>query len=279
MSIATALGAVGRSLRTQLLDGIDIHPNVNVTLLAPDETASNTRRINLFLYRISEHPQLRNSGSRLRPGTVDVLDAPPLSLVLSYLVTAYATNDPATGNTEAHAILGEVLRVFHQQPVIPAEALDDDLLDASEQLKVILAPLDPDDISRVWSTFDAPYRLSVAYEVSVLQLDQAPGTEQTLPARVRQIGTPQVRAPYLPPRLTGIDPPSGPVGSAVAFAGEHLAGWRATVEFSGVEAAAGLDLDADTFAVAVPAGLAAGFHQVRVDVSGLVRSTYFFEVV
>lgn len=279
MSIATALGAVGRSLRTQLLNGIDVHPSVNVTLLAPDETASNTRRVNLFLYRVGEHPQLRNAGPRLRPGTVDVLEAPPLSLVLSYLVTAYATNDPATGNAEAHAILGEAMRVFHQQPVVPPSALDDDLLDASEQLRVMLTPLDPDDISRVWSTFEAPYRLSVAYEVSVLQLDQGAGTERALPARVREIGVPQVRAPYEPPSLTGLDPLAGPPGSTVTISGQSLAGWRATVTFSGIEAAAGVDLDAEEFDVTIPATLSPGFHQVRVDVSGLARATYFVEVI
>lgn len=278
MSVATALGAVGRSLRTQLLNGMDVHPAVNVTLLAPDETASNTRRINLFLYRVSEHAQLRHTGPRLRPGTTDVLEAPPLSLVLSFLMTAYAANDPATGNAEVHAILGEAMRVFHQEPVIPPQALDDDLLDAPEQLRIMLVPTDVDDINRVWTTFDAPYRLSVAYEVSVLQIDQGPGTESTMPTRVRTIGVPRVKAPYEPPRLTGMEPVSGPPDTVVTVFGKHLAGWRASVAFSGTEAAAGLELDNDEFTVTVPTGLGPGFHQVRADISGLTRATYFFEV-
>lgn len=278
MSVATALGSVSRSLRTLLLNEMDVTPTANVTLLAPDETASNTRRINLFLYQIAEHANFRNAGPRLRPGTADVLEAPPLSLVLSYLMTAYATNDPATGNAESQAILGEAMRVFHEWPVVPRDALDDDLLDATEQLRIIQIPLDPESISRVWSTFESPYRLSAAYEVSVVQLSQSPATQRTLGPRVRSIGVPRVSAPYVPPRLLGMAPLSGAAGSTVTFTGEHLAGWHATVTLSGVEAAAALALDGNTFTVTVPATLPPGFHQVRADVSGLTRATYFFEV-
>ena len=279
MSVATALGSVSRSLRTQLLNGMDLTPTVNVTLLAPDESAGSTRRVNLFLYQLTEHTQFRNAGVHLRPGTADVLEAPPLSLVLSYLMTAYATNDPGTGNAEAHAVLGEAMRVFHEQPVIPHDALEADLTDAKEQLRVAPIPLDPEGISRVWNTFDAPYRLSVAYEVSVVQLDQAPATQSTMPARVRTIGVPQVRAPYAPPRITGMEPLSGAAGTAVTVTGEQLTGWRATVTVSGVEAAAALALTGNQFTVTVPASLPPGFHEVRADVSGLARATFFFEVV
>jgi hypothetical protein len=279
MSVATALAAVSRSLRTQLLNGMDITPAANVTLLAPDETASNTRRINLFLYQVNEHAHMRNAGPRLRAGSADILEAPPLSLVMSYLMTAYATNDPATGNDEAHAILGEAMRVFHEQPVIPDDALDDDLDDARERLQIFLMPLNPEEISRVWGTFDTPYRLSVGYEVSVVQLDQGPATQRPMAERVRTIGVPAVQAPYVPPRITGFAPPSAPPGATLTVTGENLVGWRATVTISGVEAVAGLPLVADEFTVTVPASLPPGFHQVRADISGLARATTFLEVV
>ena len=279
MSVATALGSVSRSLRTQLLNGMDIQPTANVTLLAPDETASNTRRINMFLYQVNEHAHLRNAGPRLRAGSADVLEGPPLSLVLSYLMTAYATNDAATGNAEAHAILGEAMRVFHDQPVIPDDALDDDLQDARERLQVIQMPLNPEEISRVWGTFETPYRLSVAYEVSVVQLDRSPDTQRPLARRVRTIGVPEVRAPYTPPRITGFAPGSVPPGGQLVVSGEHLAGWRATVTISGVEVVAGAVLASDELTLTVPATLLPGFHHVRADISGLARATTYVEVV
>lgn len=277
MSAATALGAVSRSLREQLLDLMELTPPVAVTLLAPDEAGGGNRRVNLFLYRVTEHPQLRNADFRLRPGTSDVLEAPPLSLVLSYLMTVYAPNDPDTGNADAHAILGEAMRVFHERPVVPSDLLDPELADATEELRITPVPLDPEDVGRVWSTFDAPFRLSVAYEVSVVQLDQSADARRSLPQRVRTIGVPRVRAPFDPPRVTAMAPLSGPPGTVVTVAGVHLEGWRADVTVSGVPVAT-VSLDDDDFEFAIPTEVDPGFHQVRVDVSRLARSTTFFEV-
>src|SRR5699024_1837280 len=126
---------------------------------------------------------------------------------------------------------------------IPPDALDDDLQDARERLQVIQMPLNPEEISRVWGTFETPYRLSVAYEVSVVQLDQGPDTQRPLAARVRTIGVPELRAPYIPPRVTGFAPATVPPGGQLAVSGDHLAGWRATVTISGVEVVAGAVLE------------------------------------
>src|SRR3712207_8072530 len=54
--------------------------------------------------------------------------------------------------------------------------------------------------SHVWSTFSQPFRLSVLYEVSVVQLEQGADRTRTLPARVRTVGVPDVRAPFRPDR-------------------------------------------------------------------------------
>jgi hypothetical protein len=42
--------------------------------------------------------------------------------------------------------------------------------------------------------------------------------------------------------------------------------------------AAGLDLTGDQFTLTLPADLAAGLHQVRVDISRLFRTTFLLEV-
>jgi hypothetical protein len=277
MSASTALGSVGKSLRNLLMDRMTINPAVTVTLLAPDETGGN-RRVNLFLYRVQEHPQLRNADYHLKPGTSGILVAPPLSLVLSYLMTAHAVTDPDTGNADAHALLGEAMRVFHQHPVVPRDNLEDDLEDAREELRIVQVPLDSEEVSRVWGTFDKPFRLSVMYEVSVVQLDQSSDTERPLPQRVRTIGVPDVRAPFVPPRVTGLAPVSGPPGTVVTVTGEQLTGWRATAAISGTEVLAGIPVTGDAFTFTVPATLGTGFHRVRVDVSRLARATFFFEV-
>ncbi len=277
MSASTALGAVSRSLRNLLVAEMSISPPVPVTLLGPDEVGA-VRRVNLFLYRVEEHPQLRNQQFQLRAGTTGTLTAPPLSLVLYYVLTAYAASDPQTGAADSHAILGDAMRTLYEHPVIPPANLVDDLGQAREELRLMQVVLDSEELGRIWATFDAPYRLSAMYEVSVVQLDQSAATDETMARRVRTIGVPDVRAPYRPPSVTGIDPISGPTGTSVTVTGESLAGWQANVEVTGADAAADLAITADSFQFTVPAGLDPGFHQVRIDVSRLARATFFFEV-
>jgi hypothetical protein len=275
MSASTALGAVSRSLRKLLLG--EMSPQVPVTVLRPDEPDVD-KRVNLFLHRVEEHPQLRNAGYQLKAGTTGTLVAPPLSLTLRYLVTAFAKPQAETGHDVAQGILGEAMRVFHQFPVIPADHLDDLLVDAREELRIMSIPLGTDEIGHLWGTLKEPYLLSAQYEVSVVQLDATTAAERPLAPRVRRTAVGEIRAPYEPPRILDLQPRSGPPGTQVTITGEQLAGWRAGVTIDGTDLATGVELDSDMFRVTVPSGRPPGFHQVRVDVARLARASFFFEV-
>lgn len=277
MSASTAIGMVGESLKTLLEEEMSVTPAAPVTLLAPDETGAS-RRINLFLYRVQENAFFKNKDWEVSSSNPGRIRPPPLSLNLYYLLTPYAQNDPQTGNTSAHEILGEAMRVLHENPAIPGEHLDPGLADAREQIKIMQMPLDLDEISKVWSTFSTPYRLSVAYEISLVQLDQSEGRERDMPTRISSIGVPNVGAPFSVPKVTAISPLSGAAGTTITLSGENLAGWRAYVDIGTERVADGVEITADSLDVAVPAGLPAGFHRLRVDVSRLHRSTFFFEV-
>ena len=123
MSASTAIGMVSASLRNLLLGEMRLTPPLDVTILAPDETGSE-RRINLFLYKLAENPFLKNQDVTVKPGSPNQLVPAPLSLNLFYLMTPYAPNDSQTGNASAHQILGEAMRVFYENPVVPKEYLD-----------------------------------------------------------------------------------------------------------------------------------------------------------
>jgi hypothetical protein len=117
----------------------------------------------------------------------------------------------------------------------------------------------------------------VLYEVSTVQLDRAaPG--RALANRVRTVGVPDVRAPLQPPAVTGMSPASGPAGTVLTFTGTHLAGWQASVLLLDQALLTAEPLTGDTVAATVPAGVAAGFYDVRVDVSHLFRRSFLFEV-
>lgn len=272
MSTSTAIGAVSKSLK-DLLE-TEMQFGKTVTLLAPDESSSSPLRINLFLYKVQENPFLRNMNWQLKPGTADTLVPPPVSLNLFYLMTAYAPNDPSSGNSTAHELLGEAIRVFYEQAIVPNSYLD---IAAHEQIKITPSHLDLNELSQIWSTFSGPFRLSVPYEVSVVQLEQL--TEQPLSKRVQQVGKPTIQAPFQVPQITNLSPRQGPSGSQLTLFGEHFNGWFAYVWLDGESLLEQQPLAADSFTFNLPAAVAPGFHQLQVDISHLVRTTFWVEVV
>ncbi len=282
MSESTAMGMVSESLRALLLDenlGMQLEPTVPVTLLAPDEPGDD-RRINLFLYQVRESPALRNQDWRPSLTQPGQLSPPPLALNLYYLMTPYALNDAQTGNAAAHAILGEAMRVFHENPVIPNTdgILAPGLAQAREQVKIMLHTVDLDELSSVWTTFEQPLRLSVMYEVSVVELDQLPASQQAMPPRVRAIAAPSLERPFNPPGVDRIEPTSGPAGTVVTAHGVNLDGWNASATVLRQQVLAPTAISGDSFDVTLPGDLIEGFHALQINVANLHRSTFFFEV-
>jgi hypothetical protein len=277
MSVSTALGSVSSSLRNLLMGEMNLNPAVPVTILAPDE-AGGDQRVNLFLYKIEENPFLKNQDFTLQPGNSNQLVPTPLSLNLYYLMTPYAKNDPQTGNATAHEILGEAMRVFYENSVIPQQYLETDLKTAREQLRIVYNAFDPEELSRLWTTFSQPFRLSVRYLVSTVQLDMSAAQVQPMPKRVRTVGVPGVRAPWSPPVVTDMTPASGPAGTVITFTGQSLATWRVTLLLGDATLLDKQQLAGDTFTATVPAGTQPGFYDVRVDISRLFRRRFLFEV-
>ncbi len=275
MSVSSAVGLVSSSLRNLLLG--EMQPAVPVTILAPDETGV-AQRINLFLYKIEENSFLKNEDWMVDPKNSGQLVPPPLSLNLFYLMTSYAQNDPQTGNSTAHEILGEAMRVFYENSVIPNGFLETALKGAREQFKIIFNALDPDELGRLWTTFSQPFRLSVRYQISTVQVDMSAAQEQPLPKRVRTVGVPRIQAPFQPPVVSSMTPASGPVGTVLTFTGENLVGWQATVTAGGLSLLTAQPLTADTFTATIPAGTAVGFYTVLMDISRLFRRTFVLEV-
>lgn len=277
MSASTAIGMVSRSLRSLLVGEMHLTPAVDVTILAPDEPGGN-RRVNLFLYKVEENLFLKNQDWMLKSGDSSQLAPPPLSLNLLYLLTPYAPNDQQTGNSTAHEILGEALRALYENPVIPPNYLETGLKNAREQLQIVHNTLDPEELSRLWTTFGKPFRLSVLYRVSTVQLDMLPAKQRPLPKRVRHIGVPGVQAPFKPPVVLDMAPPAAAAGATLTFTGQNLIGWQANAMLGGQSILQGQPLAGESFTATVPAATQPGFYEVRVDISRLFRRVFLLEV-
>jgi hypothetical protein len=154
--ISFATDALWRLLQRELDETL---PGVRVTARSPDKArdAGSGRQINLFLYHVSKDTSRTEIHSAQQ-------GQPYLALNLHYLLTAYGPDDQEMNST-GHAVLTEAMRILHANPVIVSgqpgsvEAV---------RLHVALHALNVDDLSKLWTTFQTPYQISVAYEVGTV---------------------------------------------------------------------------------------------------------------
>ena len=270
--MSATIGKITESLKNLLV--AQMSPSTNVTLLSPAEKSSHNTRVNLFLYRVTPNPHLGNQDWRPKPGTTNQLVAPPLTLNLFYLLTAYAPLDANTGLVDTHGLLGEAMRVLYENAIVPQPALEPGLRQG--HVKVTPLSLDMEELSKIWLALQEDFQLSAGYEVSYVEIPAK--AERPLPTRVTRADA-EVHASAHLPELSNMEPSAGPVGTDLHFVGEHLANWKATVLVGGKVAAQDAPIfDNQTFTVKVPVGLAKGLYQVEVNVANLTRFEAVFEV-
>jgi len=124
-------------------------------------------RVTLFLFEVSEDPSAKNR-PRIRGAQVPdiTLRKPPLALVLRYLLTPWS-GDRATDQR----ILGRVLQTMYDGATVSGLQLQGGLAGSDQALKIALSPLTLEERTRIWHAIQRPYRLSVTYEVRVVNLD------------------------------------------------------------------------------------------------------------
>ncbi|MFD3355870.1 DUF4255 domain-containing protein [Streptomyces fradiae] len=126
-------------------------------------------KLTVFLYEIAEDPASRNRPPvRSLPPAPPTIRRPPMALLLRYLIT------PWGGDQETqHRMLGRALQTFHDDAVLDGARLSGSLAGGTDALHLTLTPLTLDQKSWVWYAIQKPYRLSLNYEVRVVDLDSA----------------------------------------------------------------------------------------------------------
>lgn len=201
MSNALAIAAVTRTLRKLLEDAIkqedlstlptDIRPTseVEVTTAPLDKARDNTstkNQINLFLYQGITNASWRNQDipQQTKSGETGF---PPLPLNLHYLVTAYGqSNNDQIG----HILLGIAARALHDQTILSRTGIESALAASQlqnqvERVKITPHSLSSEEMSKLWMIFQTPYRLSLAYEVSVVLIESTRPSKTPSPVLTR----------------------------------------------------------------------------------------------
>lgn len=189
MSNPLAIAAVTTTLRSLLIGRLG---SVDVTARPLDKArnGANTNQVNLFLYQTAADAALVNlpMPGQGKPGESGL---PPLPLTLYYLISSYGQNDD---DIQGHRLLGQAMSVFHDHPLLgsaeirdacAADLAESDLHNQIERVRITREPMSVDEMSKLWMTFKSEYRISAAYQVSVVLIESRRATKTPLPVLTR----------------------------------------------------------------------------------------------
>lgn len=206
---------------------------------APNATGP---RLNIFLYQVNENPAFRNDEDPRR-SVSGAYGSPPLALELGYLLTSYGGQTeirpaPPLGPLAAESlaeldsqfILADAMRVLHDIPIInrrtqkqqpPGGALlDPGLQTEFESLRIAPRSLNLDELSKLWTALKHDFQRSVAYDVSVIRIEQRRPVVAGGPVLNRGIMV-QPKT-VLGPSLDGLDPDFAGADDPVTLMGSGL---------------------------------------------------------
>jgi hypothetical protein len=242
VSNATAIAAVTGALCT-LFGKIptieDALSDLKITAVPPDQagTDAGSSALNVFLYQVVSNAAWRNMNvpRQLPAGAVasPAPDVPPVALDLNYLITAYGKDND---DTLAHLVIAEVVSLLADNACLSPDLIQGATVNAAitgidldrqvERVRVTPKPLTVEEISKLWTIFQAKYRISVSYQVSVVLIDSTLPSRAPLPVLIRNVHA----APGLPalPTITAITPPNGQpsalLGDTIVISGYGLDG-------------------------------------------------------
>ncbi len=165
MSNATIIRNVGNTLKKLLEGSWEGIPPV-VKLDSPKRVQNIDKIISIFLYQIIKHPHLNNEEPQ---NGEDVSQQEPASLALElmFLVTPFGSD-----NEDELSMLGRVMQIFYDNPVLPVDQTDDLIKDKDVKIKLTLEPMSFDDQTKIWSAFqDVGYKTSMSYKVTPVWID------------------------------------------------------------------------------------------------------------
>lgn len=168
MSLYTVIHDVGETLRHLLETQVTDPPDVAVSINSPQRVTPNTNHLlNLYLYQVVESPFAKNRP----PSTVAPrqLRRAPLTLSLYYMLTPYTQDNDS--NLNEHLILGAAMRVLYDNAIIGDPLLAGGLRGSGEELHVVLCRMNLEEHTRIWNALQIAYRLSVCYEIRLVQVD------------------------------------------------------------------------------------------------------------
>ncbi len=157
--------------RPDLFAETDEPPQVGISFARPDKEFLDSSgitlpAIDLFLYDIREHVEVRQNGTFIERlnGTASIKSA-PLRVDCSYLVTAWSKENSML---DEHRLLGDVMTLLLRHREIPAEALQGSLKQTEPQLRALgLREAHLNSLGEFWQAIGGKAKTALHYRLTV----------------------------------------------------------------------------------------------------------------
>lgn len=272
MSNYLAVATVTATLK-QILDGAATQDvtGAGTTVVRPDKIPNNKAGINIFLYQVTPNAAWRNSDLPTRNGRGQLTEVPRAALDLHYLLSFYGDD----AKLEPQRLLGSAVRTLQGRPMLTRDRIrtvitstnfspilgSSDLADEVEMVKFTPLALSLDDFSKLWSSFQGDYLLSVAYQGTVVLIEPQTSPRPALPVRERNLYV----IPFGQPTIGAVEPQMLPVaGGPLTLRGTNLLAHQTTVAFGDLESPPAAGSDPERLVVPLPSGIRAGINPVQV---------------
>lgn len=192
--MVTALRATSRTIADLLQAKLEADPELSslfgptgtmrVYLNTPDEMTGARSGVSVWLYRVArDESTLNRPVERITPTLTRRV---PLPLRLQYLVTPMTQSNADDSLETEQVILGKVLQTFHDHPQMFGVDLRDDFAGSNRVISVRFEILSVDELTRIWDALDTPYRTSVCYEASIIEVESGHQPASGAPVRIPQ---------------------------------------------------------------------------------------------
>lgn len=229
----------------------------NVSVLPPDQAEKDFKNkdgVNWFMYRTSNNSGLQNNFNPVRESNGNRINRAPLPLDLHYIVSTYGKSD-----MHADILLGYVLQLFHDNPILNRETIagalatgsgsiftalsNENISDHLNQIRLTMEHPDEDFMSNVWGVFNTNYRPSVIFHASVALIETPVSFQTGIPVQRYDVNVYPLNKPHID-QIESLDNPSGLVsfGNDIRIIGSNLAQTNVRVQI-GLMTLEATDLD------------------------------------
>lgn len=126
-------------------------------------------QLTIHLYHVEDGTIM--GAAPYRQESRDVQRAAPLPLKLSYLITAHSKAPVQTRAADEYRIIGRVMQLLRDNSRLSGESLSGSLRESGAEIHVDMLRTTYEQMLQIWNSNTKPYKLSLACQISALELD------------------------------------------------------------------------------------------------------------